>query len=68
MDRKLIAMVIVLLWLFFWIVGASMLGSRMTEWNQGLQLIFYLVAGLGWIFPLRPIFRWMNANETGPED
>lgn len=68
MDRKLIAMLIVLLWLFFWIVGASMLGSRMTDWNQGLQLVFYIVAGIGWIFPLRPIFRWMNANEKGPED
>lgn len=68
MDRKLIAMLIVLLWLFLWIVGASMLGSRMTDWNQLLQLLFYVVAGIGWIFPLRPIFRWMNANETGPED
>ena len=68
MDRKLIAMLIVLAWLFAWIVGASMIGSRMTEWNQLLQLLFYIVAGLGWIFPLRPVFRWMNANETGPED
>jgi len=68
MDRKLITMLILLLWLFAWIVGASMIGSRMTEWNQLIQLVFYIVAGIGWIFPLRPLFRWMNANETGPED
>ena len=68
MDRKLIAMLLLLFWLFFWIVGASILGSRMTEWNQVLQLAFYVVAGIGWIFPLRPLFRWMNANETGLED
>ena len=66
--RKPIAILAVLVWLFFWIVGASLLGSRMTDWNQLIQLLFYVIAGIGWIFPLRPLFRWMNANETGPED
>lgn len=68
MNRKPVAMLLVMLWLFVWVVGASMIGSRMTEWNQLIQLVFYVIAGLGWIFPLRPIFRWMNEHETGPED
>ncbi len=24
------------------------------------ELIYYAVAGILWIFPLRPLFRWMN--------
>lgn len=24
------------------------------------QLIYYAIAGIVWIFPLRPLFRWMN--------
>jgi len=68
MNRKLVAMLVMFIWLAAWVVGVTMIGSRMTEWNQAIQLLFYLIAGLGWIFPLRPIFRWMNAKETGPED
>jgi hypothetical protein len=26
-------------------------------------LVFYAVAGIAWIFPLRPLFRWMNAAD-----
>lgn len=24
------------------------------------QLIFYAIAGIVWIFPLKPLFAWMN--------
>lgn len=29
-----------------------------------MSLIFFVVAGIGWVLPLRPVFKWMNA---GPE-
>ena len=30
--------------------------------------LFYVVAGIGWVFPLRPLFLWMNANQPPEED
>lgn len=27
------------------------------------ELLFYLVAGLVWIFPLKPLFGWMNRGQ-----
>ncbi len=27
------------------------------------QLIYYAIAGIVWIFPLKPLFAWMNKAE-----
>ncbi|GAA4019965.1 hypothetical protein GCM10022280_20150 [Sphingomonas swuensis] len=33
-----------------------------ARWPALVQLLFYIVAGIIWILPLRPILRW---SETG---
>ena len=60
--RKIIASIIMLLFLALWIFLAATIGTRMTGAPGWLQLIFYIVAGFAWVFPLRPLFRWMNAR------
>ena len=40
----------------------------MTGLHPLFQMLFYIIAGLIWIIPLRYLFAWMNANETEPED
>jgi predicted membrane channel-forming protein YqfA (hemolysin III family) len=37
-------------------LGAA-LASLLPTWAE---LIYYAIAGVVWIFPLRPLFRWMN--------
>ena len=37
-------------------LGAA-LASLLPTWAE---LIYYAIAGIVWIFPLRPLFRWMN--------
>jgi hypothetical protein len=32
------------------------------DWPVLIQALFYLVVGIGWIAPLKPLIRWM---ETG---
>ncbi len=66
--RKIIASVIMLLILVAWAVLAATIGSRTTEAPRVLQLAFYVVAGIGWIVPLRPVFAWMNAKGLGEEE
>ena len=66
--RKPIAILVMLAWLGFWIFGAVSVGSRMVEQPRLLQLLFYIAAGIGWVFPLRPLFLWMNAQAPPPED
>jgi len=59
--RKIIASFILLTFLFAYIIAVAHLGSSFTDANGFLQLLFYIVAGFGWIIPIRPLFRWMNA-------
>lgn len=59
--RKPVAMIATLLFLAIWIAGAATIGTMMTEWPRALQLLFYVVAGVAWVFPLKPLFGWMNS-------
>ena len=43
-----------------WLVGS--LSTIVGHWPVLVQALFYLVAGLVWILPLKPLLRWM---ETG---
>jgi len=38
------------------------LSAEIGRWPVLAQAIFYLVAGIAWILPLKPLLRWM---ETG---
>jgi predicted membrane channel-forming protein YqfA (hemolysin III family) len=45
-----------------WAVLVASLSTYVGRWPVLLQAIFYLVAGIVWILPLKPLLRWM---ETG---
>lgn len=45
-----------------WAVLIGSLASTVGKWPALVQLVFYIVAGVVWILPLKPILRW---SETG---
>lgn len=45
-----------------WTVLIGSLASVIGEWPAAVQTLFYVVAGIVWILPLKPILRW---SETG---
>lgn len=57
--RQGAGMALILAWMVFWCVLVVSIGGRIGGW---VQLPYYVVAGIVWIFPLRPLLRWM---ETG---
>ena len=59
--RKALGSLVILAWLLAWIVGAATLGERLGSAPWPVLALFYAVAGLAWVIPLRPLFRWMNA-------
>lgn len=65
--RKPIASLILLVFIIAWAMIAATVGSAITDWPRWTQLVFYAVAGTGWILPLRPLFRWMNSPTNGEE-
>ena len=58
--RKPIAMLLLLLWLSIWIIGVATLSNHLNALPRWLQPVAYIIAGIGWIFPLKPLFHWMN--------
>lgn len=65
--KKAVGSVVILAWLVFYAGGAAQIGAAMTETSQWLQLLFYIVAGVAWIIPLRPLMLWMNREAKGAD-
>lgn len=59
--RKPIAILALFVILGVWIWLAAIIGSMLIDEPRWMQLVFYVVAGIGWVIPLRPIFIWMNS-------
>lgn len=45
-----------------WAAIIVSLSGVVGRWPILVQTIFYLIAGIAWILPLKPLLRWM---ETG---
>lgn len=52
----------ILTYIVLWAILVASLASWVGKWPILAQAIFYLVAGIVWIFPLKPVLKWM---ETG---
>ena len=60
--RKPAGMLAILAIILVWSVAVVSLSGTVGGWHWLAQLLFYLVAGIVWIAPLKPLLRWM---ETG---
>ena len=59
--RKLIGALLLLVLVAVWTLLAMALAqSVLTAANHWLALLYYVVAGLGWVLPAMPLIRWMQ--------
>ena len=59
--RKAIGCFGLLAYLTLYALAAASVGVMLApELPTWAELIYYAIAGIVWIFPLRPLFRWMN--------
>ncbi|MCJ7422131.1 DUF2842 domain-containing protein [Sphingomicrobium astaxanthinifaciens] len=61
-SRVAIGMLLLLGWLAAYVVLVVLAFDLVADWPALAQMPFYLVAGLAWIAPLKPLLAWM---ETG---
>jgi hypothetical protein len=62
-TRKALGCLVLLIYLGAYAVLAASLGVALAPILPAwAQLIFYAVAGVIWIFPLKPLFSWMNRS------
>ena len=62
--RKPVGMLLILLLLGLWCAIVISLSGAVGQWHWALQLIFYIAAGIAWLWllPMRRLLLWM---ETG---
>ncbi len=59
-QRKLLGSFLLLLWMFVYSILAVNVAESWLPDSQIARLIFYPVAGVLWVFPLRPLVFWMR--------
>ena len=61
-GRKLAGIAIILLLIVGWAAFVASLARTVGQWPILVQAPFYLVTGIAWVVPLKPLVRWI---ETG---
>jgi hypothetical protein len=60
-TRKAVGCFALLAYLAVYAVLAASLGVALAPpLPMWAELVYYAIAGIVWVFPLRPLFRWMN--------
>jgi predicted membrane channel-forming protein YqfA (hemolysin III family) len=59
-PRKLIGIMMILLLIVLWAVFVASLAQVVGQWPILLQAPYYLVMGIVWIVPLKPLVRWIE--------
>jgi hypothetical protein len=60
--RKPAGIAAILLLIVLWAVLVASFAPNVGRWPVLVQALFYLVMGIAWIIPLRPLLRW---SQTG---
>lgn len=60
--RSPIGMFLILLLIAAWSVLVVTLADLIAGWPWPLVALYYVVAGIVWIVPLKPLIRWMQTG------
>jgi hypothetical protein len=60
--RKLVGIVLILLLIVVWAAFVASLAQIVGRWPILIQAPFYLVMGIIWIIPLKPLVRWIQTG------
>ena len=62
--RKLIGAVALIILVISWaLVAMALAQSPVIKANGLIEVIYYVVAGLGWVLPAMPLVRWMSTSK-----
>ena len=64
-TRKFIGTVGLLALVSFWALLAMALAqSALTDINGWVAVLYYVIAGLGWVLPAMPLIAWMSRPDS----
>jgi hypothetical protein len=63
--RKLVGAIMLIVLVITWALLAMALAqSPLVKANSAIEVIYYVIAGLGWVLPAMPLIRWMSRPDT----
>ena len=62
--RKPAGMLLIVAIIIVWAMLVASLSGVVGQWHWVLQLLFYVVAGIVWITPMKPLLRWMEGGRS----
>ena len=60
--RTLLGVALILLLILFWAGLVASLTPVVGTWPVLVQAVYYLIMGIVWIIPLKPLVRWMQTG------
>ena len=68
-QRKFIGAILLLLLVLVWSLAIMALAqsSSLAVWfasGRTAQILFYVIAGMGWVLPAMPLIRWMQRPDA----
>ena len=64
-QRKLIGAVLLLVLVIVWsLVGVAVAQAPVLKESRAWAMLFYVVAGMGWVLPAMPLIMWMSKKDS----
>lgn len=65
--RKLVGSLLLLAWLVAYIAVAAVIGDRIASEHWAWKLLYFPIAGIAWVLPLKPLIRWIHSKDEPRE-
>ena len=66
--RRPAGILVILLLILFWAVIIATFANEIGRLPVIVQALFYLVVGIAWIAPLKPLLRWSQTGQWQRRD
>ena len=69
-PRKLVGIVLILALIVLWAAFVASFAPFVGKWPVLVQAPYYLVMGVAWVIPLKPLIRWTQTGSfrAHPQD
>ena len=66
--RKFVGAIALFVLVIVWaLVAMALAQSPAIRDNSVASVVYYIVAGLGWVIPAMPLVRWMSSSGIGSQ-
>ncbi len=66
--RKPVGALGIIAFITLWVILVASFSRAIGGWHVLLQTLVYLVAGIVWILPLKPLLQWMETGTWRPPE